>query len=84
MLTTQIYQSPDFKIYKAGDGYIVHNTHKKFKEGHTHVKKYDTCMVMIKLIKRKELPKSKSKRFIESLIRISNDKKYTNMIMNCI
>ena len=84
MLSTQIYQSPDFKIYKAGDGYIVHNTHKNFKEGHTHVKSYDICMVMIKLIKRRQIPKSRSKRFIESLIRISSDKKYTSMIMEYI
>lgn len=83
-MCTQIYQSADFKIYKAGDGYIIHNTHKKFKEGHTHVKKYDTCMIMIKLIKRKLIPKSRSKHFIESLLRLSHDKKYNSIIMECI
>lgn len=83
-MSVQIYQNPDFKIYKAGDGYIVHNKHKNFKDGHTHVKNYDTCMIMIKLIERKEMPKSKNRYFIQSLIRISNDRKYINKIMKCV
>ncbi|MBC2580863.1 hypothetical protein HGI79_11290 [Clostridium sp. DJ247] len=83
-MSVQIYQDPDFKIYKAGDGYIVHNRHKEFKNGHTHVRKYDTCMVMIKLVEKKLIPKSRSKHFIESLIRISNDMKYIRQIMTYI
>jgi hypothetical protein len=83
-MSVQIYQDPEFKIYKAGDGYIVHNRHKNFREGHTHVKKYDTCMLMIKLVEKKLIPKSRSKHFIESLIRISNDRKYIRKILTCI
>ena len=83
-MSVQIYQNPDFKIYKAGDGYIVHNKHKNFKDGHTHVKNYDICMIMIKLIERKEMPKSKNRYFIQSLIRISNDKKYISRILKCV
>ncbi|MBV7274581.1 hypothetical protein [Clostridium thailandense] len=83
-MSVQIYQNPDFKIYKAGDGYIVHNKHKNFKDGHTHVKNYDICMIMIKLIERKEMPKSKNRYFIQSLIRISNDKKYISKILKCV
>jgi hypothetical protein len=82
-LSVQIYQNPEFKIYKAGGDYIIHNTHKKFKEGHTHVKRYDICMVMIKLIEKKQIPKSKSKYFIESLIRISDDRNYIDKISKC-
>ncbi|OFH99474.1 hypothetical protein CLOACE_22260 [Clostridium acetireducens DSM 10703] len=80
-MSIQIYQNRDFKIYKAGDGFIVHNKHKNFKNGHTHVKKYSTCMVMIKLLERKQIPRSKSKYFIDSLIRLSSDKKYTKKII---
>ncbi|WP_281395912.1 hypothetical protein [Clostridium aciditolerans] len=39
---------------------------------------------MIKLIERKEMPKSKDKYFIQSLIRISNDRKYISKIMKCV
>lgn len=79
-MSKQICQYHDFKVYRASYGYIVHNTHKDFAEGHTHVENYNTCMVLIKLVERKQLPKSKSKHFIESLIRISDDRKYVNMI----
>lgn len=80
-MSLQIYHDFNFKIYKSQNEYILHNIHKEFSEGHTHVQKYDTCMVMIKLIERKQLPKSKSKYFIESLIRVSDDRKYTRKIL---
>ncbi|HEY5586610.1 MAG TPA: hypothetical protein VIK78_19240 [Ruminiclostridium sp.] len=79
-MSTQIFQDPEFKVYKAGDGFVVHNIKKPFQEGHTHVAKYCTCMVMIKLVEKKLIPKSKSKFFIESLVRISNDRKYSRII----
>ncbi|WP_242850549.1 hypothetical protein [Clostridium lundense] len=79
-LSIQIYQGLNFKIYKVGDEFIIHNTNKKFKNGHTHVHKYNTCMIMIKLINNKLLPKNHSKYFLESLIRISDDKEYIEMI----
>ncbi|MFL0198189.1 hypothetical protein ACJDU8_21880 [Clostridium sp. WILCCON 0269] len=80
-VSVQIYHNFNFKIYKSRKGYILHNIHKEFSEGHTHVERYDTCMVMIKLLERRQLPKSKSKYFIESLIRVSNDKKYISKII---
>lgn len=79
-MSVEIYHDMNFKIYKAGTGYILHNIHKDFQNGHTHVQKYDTCMVMIKLLEKKLLPKSKSKYFIESLIRVSNDRKYIRKV----
>ena len=81
-MSLQIYHDFNFKIYKFGNEYILHNIHKEFSQGHTHVQKYDICMVMIKLIKRKQLPKSRSKYFIESLIRVSDDRKYIRKILN--
>lgn len=80
-MSVQIYHDCNFKIYKSANGYILHNIHKEFSEGHTHVQKYDTCMVIIKLLERKQLPRSKSKYFIESLIRVSNDHKYIRKIL---
>ncbi|MDP4178349.1 MAG: hypothetical protein Q8900_08445 [Bacillota bacterium] len=84
LLSVQIFHNLDFNIYKAGNGYIVHNKNKDFEKGHTHVQKYGTCMVMIKLVEKKQIPRSRSKYFIESLIRLSNDSKYTKKIKECI
>ncbi|WP_242990641.1 hypothetical protein [Clostridium tetanomorphum] len=79
-LSIQIYQNLNFKVYKVGNEFIIHNTKKKFRNGHTHVHKYKICMIMIKLIKHKELPKNHNKYFLESLIRISDDKDYIKKI----
>lgn len=81
-MSVQIYQNLNFKVYKAGSGFIIHNTKKSFKNGHTHVHKYDICMIMIKLISNKKIPKNRSKYFIESLIRISDDEEYVDKIKN--
>jgi hypothetical protein len=79
-----IYHSSNFRVYKAGKGFILHNINKDFKNGHTHVEKYDTCMVMIRLINGKRTPKSKNKHFLESLIRVSNDKRYIRRLQELI
>lgn len=79
-MSTQIYQSINYKIYRANNGFIIHNICKSFVEGHTHVQKYDTCMVIIKLLKNKALPKSRSMYFLKSLLRLSDDDKYSNKL----
>ncbi|WML33032.1 hypothetical protein [Clostridium sp. OS1-26] len=84
IVSIQIYNDSNFKVYKFGNEYILHNIYKEFSEGHTHVQKYDTCMVMIKLIERKQLPKSRSKHFIESLIRVSSDRRYARKVLKLI
>jgi hypothetical protein len=76
----QVYQDSDFKVYRAGKSFVVHNIHKPFANGHTHMEKYDTCMALIKLVERKQLPKSKSKHFLESILRVSDDNRYINLI----
>lgn len=65
-----------FAICKKSNGYLVVNINKPFKDGHTHVRRHDIAHIICKLAYRKQLPKSKSKRFLESLIRISEDKDY--------
>ena len=72
-----------FNIYSNKDGsYIVHNTHKEFANGHTHINNYNTCKYIIYLVLYKRLPKKNhlSLYLIDSLIRISDDEPYTNKI----
>lgn len=86
-MSGQIYQNTNYKVYKTEDGFIVHNIYKDFKKGHTHVQKYETCMIMIKLLKNKRMPKSKSRYFIESLLRLSDDDNYSNeleQLLQCV
>lgn len=69
-----------FVIHKKNNSYLVVNINKPFKDGHTHVQKHDIAHIICKLAYRKQIPKSKNKRFLESLIRISEDKDYISQI----
>ena len=80
----QVYQNTNFKVYKSMDGYIVHNTIKGFQDGHTHVQKYATCMVLIKLLTNKKIPKSKSRYFLESLLRLCDDENYKQQLLKML
>lgn len=80
----QVYQNTHYKVYKAVDGYVIHNIDKGFENGHTHVQKYNTCMVLIKLLVTKKAPKSKSKYFLESLLRLCDDEGYRQQLLKLL
>lgn len=68
-----------FNIYSnLNNGYIVHNTHKDFENGHTHINNYNTAKYIAYLALYKKLPKNDhlSIYLIDSVIRISDDSKY--------
>ena len=74
----KIYQRKEYIILKASDGYIVHNTKKKFEKGHSHIRSFQKAKSIIDLCVRKKLPNRPTKWEIESLIRVSNDSEYIN------
>lgn len=66
-------------IYSDSNGhFIVHNTRKEFSEGHSHINNYKTAKYIAYLAAYKKIPKKGhlSKYLIESLERLSTDKKY--------
>lgn len=76
----QVYNNRYMKIYKSKNGYIVHNSRKPFEEGHTHINKFTTAKYITKLVIKSEVPEHLSNYLIESLIRLSGDKKYKNKL----
>lgn len=70
------YAKSTFVIFQEGYDYIVFNKRGKFEDNHTHIKDLGVGRLMIKLVMNRELPESKSERFITSLIRLSNDEDY--------
>lgn len=72
----KIYQRKEYSIYKAGYGYIVHNTNKPFIDGHTHIYNYNKAKSIIDLAVRKKTPNTPKKWEIECLLRIVVDKDY--------
>ena len=61
-------------------GYIVYNTKKNFKNGHTHIQSFDMAKTIIDNNIRKKRPKTNSIYLIESHIRVTNDSKYKKML----
>lgn len=70
----QIYKKENFIIIPVGEDHLVVNIEKVFKEGHINVRRFDIATLLIDLAINKQLP-NKSK-FVDSLTRISVDKKY--------
>lgn len=68
-----------FNIYSnMKNDYIVHNTHKDFADGHTHINNYDTAKYIAYLALYKRMPKNNhlSLYLIDSVIRLSDDQCY--------
>jgi predicted nucleic acid binding AN1-type Zn finger protein len=75
-----LYKKKNFKIYGENGAYIIHNTHKVFSEGHTHINNYHTAKWLIDLAIHRTIPNRKSNYFLDSLIRISTDANYIEQL----
>lgn len=51
-----IYRKKNYNIYRVGNGYIVHNTNKPFKIGHTHISNYNTAKTILNFSFHKSIP----------------------------
>lgn len=80
----KIFQRKEFSIYKASDGYIVHNTNKEFRIGHTHVRSFNKAKSIVDLCIRKKLPNTPRKWEIESLLRVTNNNTYRNKLRDML
>lgn len=77
----RVYKKANFNVYSNYNGsYIIHNIHKPFASGHTHIKEFSTTEYLINLAHHRSLPNRNLKYFIESLIRISDDENYTRKL----
>lgn len=65
-----------FNILRSGDGYIVHNTNKPFKEGHTHLTNFQSAKDAVRFSLEHRVPMKANTYFIISLIRINKDPEY--------
>lgn len=74
--TTVILYRHEFIVMKSHDTFIVYNTKKSFENGHSHFHNFNAVISAIKLTERKEIPRNKSKWFLNSILRINKDKDY--------
>ena len=80
----KIFQRKEYSIYKVSDGYIVHNTNKEFRIGHTHVRSFNKAKSIVDLCIRKKLPNTPRRWEIESLMRVTNNNTYRNKLRDLL
>lgn len=80
MLMNQVYSKKSYNIYRVADGYIVHNTAKEFKNGHTHLNGFDSAKYLIDLALHKSIPHHLDRYRLISLTRITDDEVYAAKI----
>lgn len=80
----QVYQEGRFKVYRAGNNFIVHNSKFLFNHAHTHVRTLNTAKKIIYCISRGIIPKTFSEYLLVSLIRLTDDDRYANQIEELI
>lgn len=77
----KVFQRKEYSIYKASDGFIVHNTNLPFKGHHTHIRSFHKAKSLVDLCIRKKLPNTPRRWEIESLMRVSNNQTYKNKLL---
>lgn len=80
----QVYQEGSYKIYRAGNNYIVHNASYRFKEKHSHVRNFKVARDLIYFATKHIIPKNYSAYLLTSLTRISDDQRYIDHIKELI
>lgn len=72
-----VYSKRQYRIYKECDGYIVHNLHKNFNNGHTHINNYNIAKYILNMAIHRSIPHKRIGNYlIDSLIRLSTDRSY--------
>lgn len=72
-----VYASDDFKVVNSKNEYVLVNLNGEHRH-HAHLKKADTCFLLMKLIRKKIVPQSKYLQ--EAAIRLSTDDDYIKKI----
>lgn len=78
-----VYKKGSYVVYKGNrnkDGFIIYNRNKPFKEGHTHLKSLSRCKEVVDNMISKNFPLSWSNFFIVSMLRLSDDKKFSKKL----
>lgn len=73
-----------FVLFQVSNGWIVYNTEKSFKEGHTHLKSKSSALAAIDFVQKEKIPKKTGYYYLISLIRLSNNDKYVAKVKKLV
>lgn len=76
----QVYQASDYKVYRAGNDFIVHHSKYDFEEKHSHLKSLNLAKQVIHYLKSRTIPRAQSNYVLISLTRLTDDSHYKQQI----
>jgi hypothetical protein len=74
----QLYKKNEYIVIPVENNFIVINTEKTLKEGHTHIREMKIARLLIDLAIEKRLPRNPA--FVDRLVRITIDKEYIDRL----
>ena len=80
----KVYEKKEFIIFQVKNGYIAYNKKKSFKDGHTHLRCFESAKTAIDLVIRRKVPRSTDLYYLTSLIRLREDLAYITKINDLI
>jgi hypothetical protein len=83
-MSNQLYRREAFVVIPVANGFIVHNTAKDFKAGHTHLKSFSVARNLIELCLQHKMPKTRNHYLIDSLVRISDSPDYKMQLLELL
>ena len=83
-MSRKIFQRKEYSIYRAGDGFIIHNTNGEFVKHHTHIRSFKKAKSIVDLCIRKKLPDEANAWEIESLMRLTRNNAYYNQLRDLL
>lgn len=79
-----VYTKRSFHIYRIENDFIVYNTNKTFKQGHTHLKSFNSAQYVIDLVLYKDIPHDLDIYRLRSLVRLAEDEEYIVKVQELI
>jgi hypothetical protein len=80
----QVYQALGYKVYRAGNDYIVHHAKYEFEDKHTHLKSLNLAKRVIHYLHTRSVPRTQSDYVLTSLLRLTDDPHYKDQVETLI
>lgn len=76
----QVYQASGFKVYRAGNDFIVHHAKYDFDDKHSHLRSLNLAKQVIHYLKSRTVPRTQSDYVLVSLTRLTDDLHYKEQV----
>ena len=83
-MSRKVFQRKEYTIYRAGDGFIIHNTNGEFVKHHTHIRSFKKAKSIVDLCIRRKLPDKPNIWEVESLMRLTRNNAYYNQLRDLL